>query len=203
MPAAGGFAIELNKADLANVQIALAGVKNGASRVLSRAINKTLDGVRTDSVNEIAKEITPTKKTIRGTFTVKKTSVSNLEGRTYSRGKPLGLIHYSARQTKKGVSVQVKRSGKRAIILGAFIAKAKGAENVFWRQWHGAKKKARPGFPYGALPAKYRLPIERLTGPRIPDIMGNTKVIGVILSAANVRLDKNLKNQLDYELSKL
>jgi len=217
MPAAGGFAIELNKADLANVQIALAGVKNGASRVLSRAINKTLDGVRTDSVNEIAKEITPTKKTIRGTFTVKKTSVSNLEGRTYSRGKPLGLIHYSARQTKKGVSVKVKRSGKRAIILGAFIAKAKGATNVFWRHYHGPKKGTRTAwrssgrsggqyegaFPYGALPRKYRLPIERLTGPRIPDSMGNTKVIVVILSAANIRLDKNLKNQLDYELSKL
>lgn len=203
MPAAGGFAIELNKADIANVQVALAGVKNGASRVLSRAINKTLDGVRTDSVNEIAKDITPKKSTIRGTFTVRKTSVTNLEGRTYSRGKPLGLIHYQARQTKKGVSVKVKRVGKRAVILGAFIAKGKGATNVFWRQYRGTRKKVRPGFQYGALPRGYRLPIERLTGPRIPDIMGNPKVIGLILSAANVRLDKNLSSQLDYELSKL
>jgi hypothetical protein len=204
MATSSSFAIELDKAALAEVKVALAGVENGASRVLSRAINKTLDGVRTDSVNEIAKDITPKKSVIRGTFTVKKTTVSNLEGRTSSKGKPLGLIHYQARKTKKGVSVKVKRNGKRSVIPGSFIAKAKGAENVFWRQYKGPRGKVRPGFQYGVLPKyPYRLPIERLTGPRVPDIMDKPEVMAAILAAADIRLDKNLSNQIDYELSRL
>jgi hypothetical protein len=204
MATSSSFAIELDKAALAEVKVALAGVENGASRVLSRAINKTLDGVRTDSVNEIANDITPKKSVIRKTFTVKKTTASNLEGRTSSKGKPLGLIHYLARQTKKGVSVKVKRNGKRSVIPGSFIAKAKGATNVFWRQYKGPKTKPRPGFKYGVLPKHpYRLPIERLTGPRVPDIMDKPEVMAAILAAADARLDKNLSNQIDYELSRL
>lgn len=204
MAVPGGFEIKIDPTSLTNVQIALAGVKNGASRVLSRAINKTLDGVRTDSVNEISKDITPTKTVIRGTFKVKKTTTSNLKGSTSSIGKPLGLIHYLARQTQKGVSVKVKRLGVRTLIAGAFIATAKGATNVFWREWHGTKRPVRPGFKYGRLPAyPYRLPIQRLTGPRVPDIMGKPNVMAAILALADVRLDKNLDYQLDYELSKL
>ena len=203
MATSSTFSIQLDKAALAEVKVALAGVKNGASRVLSRAINKTLDGVRTDSVKEISKDITPKASVIRGTFTVKKTSVSNLEGRTSSKGKPLGLIHYLANQTKKGVSVKVKRAGKRSVIPGAFIVKAKGATNVFWREYRGPKKKPVPGFPYGVLPQPYRFKIHRLTGPRVPDIMDKPEVMKEILSAADVRLDKNLANQIDYELSRL
>ena len=203
MADAGNFAIKIDPASLASVHIMLDGIKNGAPRVLSRAINKTLDGVRTDSVNEIAKDITPTKTVIRNTFTVKKTNTANLKGYTASKGEPLGLIHYQARQTKKGVSVKVKRQGTRAVILGAFIAKAKNATNVFWRQYRGPKKKTIPGFPYGILPRPYRFPIQRLTGPRVPDIMGNPKIIGIILNLAGIRLDKNLANQIDFELSKL
>jgi hypothetical protein len=53
------------------------------------------------------------------------------------------------------------------------------------------------------MPKKYRLPIHRLTGPRVPDIMDRPEVIKEILAAADARLNKNLKNQLDFELSKL
>jgi hypothetical protein len=211
------FSISLNKAQLAEVTVAMTGIANAASRVLSRAINKTLDGVKTDSVNEIAKDITLTKTRIRKDFTVKKTTVANLEGRTFSLGIPVGLMHYQARQTQKGVTVKVKRDSPRMLIPGAFIATAKRATNVFWREWHGPKRKVRTawrsggrsgglyqaGFPYSAMPEKYRLPIHMLTGPRVPDIMGKPEVMKDILSLADVRIDKNLANQLDFELSKL
>ena len=185
------------------LRVLFSGVRNASTRILSRAMNKTLDGVKTDSVNEIAKDITLTKTRIRKTFTVKKTTISNMTGRTFSKGAPVGLINYQARQTKKGVSVKVKRAGKRSVIPGAFIAKAKGATNVFWRQYKGPRKKPIPGFPYGVLPDPYRFEIHRLTGPRAPDIMDKPEVMKEILAAADVRLDKNLKNQIDYELSRL
>jgi hypothetical protein len=211
------FSLEIDSATLANVQAVLIGVKNGASRVISRAVNKTLYGVRTDAVNEISKDITPTKTKIRKTFVVNKTTISSLKGKVFSVDKPHGLIHYQPRQTKKGVSVKVKRKGKRTLIPGAFIARVKNADNVFWREWHGPKRSPRTAwrsggrsggryeatFPYSAMPKKYRFPIHRLTGPRFTDIFGNPKVMAEILKLANVRLDKNISNQLDYELSKL
>lgn len=211
------FSIEMDSANLANVQAVLIGIKNGAARVISRSINKTLDGVRTDAVGEISKDITPTKTKIRNTFVVKKTTIASLKGQTYSKDTPQGLIHYQPRQTQKGVSVKIKRKGKRTLIPGAFIVKAKNAYNVFWREWHGPKRPLRTAwrsagrsggryegtFPYGAMPKKYRLPIHRLTGPRFTDIMAKPEVMAEILKLADARLNKNISNQLDYELSKL
>ena len=49
------FRIEINKQDLAKVESAMTGIKNGYKKVLVRSLNKTITGVRTDAVREIGK----------------------------------------------------------------------------------------------------------------------------------------------------
>lgn len=202
-----GFSVEVSKTDLADVERALTGIKNGYAKVVSRSLNRTLTGVRTDAVREVQKVITPTAKTIRATFTMIKASTRKLAAAVKSSGMALPLIEYKARASKKGVTVQVKKKSKRSLISGAFIATMKsGHKGVFLREYTDKRrpvKKARPGVPYAAMPRKYRLPIKELYGPGVPDILSNDSVMKPILKKADERLHKELGNQLNYELSKL
>lgn len=201
-----GISVKINKEDLANVESAMNGIKNGYAKVLVRSLNKTITGVRTDAVKEIGKEITPKAKIIRSTFKLFKANYANLSASVKSTGWPIPLIHYLARQVKKGVSYKVRKQAQgRLILKHAFIATMKsGHKGVFWRKYKGTPtKKVKPNFQYGVLPERYRLPIKQRYGPSIPDIVGDDKQMKPILDKAGDRLSKELDHQLDYELSKL
>ncbi len=197
--------IKLNPTDVANVKKMLWAVEEKVPVVLSRSINKTLDGVKTDASTEIRAVITAKKSMVDKTFKTMKSTPKFLSARFESRGRPLPLIEYSARQTAKGVSVQVKRQEARKVIAGTFIATMKsGHKGVFWREWHAAERKPKDKrMAYSKLPKRYRLPIEQRFGPRVPDILENMPVMNAVLSKADDRLHKNIEHELSFEVSKL
>jgi len=197
------LSISINQADLLKVEAMLSGIKNAVPRVISRSVNKTLVGVRTDSVREIGKVITPKAKVIRKSFKVYRATISNLSAKVRSKGKPLGLIHFRARQIKRGVSLQVKKKKARSVIPHAFIRTVKGAKNVWMRYYYGPRRPRKPGRKYGAMPKKYRLPMYRMAGPRVPDIMSNKPVMRAIQEKADKRLDKAFNHELEFMLSRL
>jgi len=200
-----GFYIKINDTDLKNVEKMLGNVQGAVPRVISRAINDTLAGVKTDASAEIRQVITLKKAAVDKTFRTVKANVTTLSGLFESKGSPVPLIDYGARQTTKGVSVQVKRGNPRSLIEGAFIATMKsGHKGVFWRQWHtAARKPVNRNVPYGKLPKRYRLPIAQRFGPRVPDILENQPVMTAVLTKAGDRMHKNIDRELNYELSKL
>jgi hypothetical protein len=200
-----GFYIKINDTDLKNVEKMLGNVQGAVPRVISRAINDTLAGVKTDASAEIRQVITLKKAAVDKTFRTVKSNVTTLSGLFESKGSPVPLIDYGARQTTKGVSVQVKRGNPRSQIEGAFIATMKsGHKGVFWRQWHtAARKPVNRNVPYGKLPKRYRLPIAQRFGPRVPDILENQPVMNAVLTKAGDRMHKNIDRELNYELSKL
>jgi len=201
----GAFSIKIDESDLQRVTDMLGGIKGLPERVTVRALNKTLTGVKTDSSAEIRTVVTAKKAAVDETFKIQKASTGNMTASISSTGKPLALIDYSSWQTKKGVSVQVRKDHTRKIVPGAFIATMKsGHEGVFWREWHGGTKKpVDQKMVYGKLPKKYRLPMKERYGPRVPDIMSNDPVMKNILSKAGDRLHSNLVHETDYEFSKL
>ena len=196
--------IELDKGDLLKVKTMLAGVANGAPRVITRAINKTLTNVQTKAAAEIGLDLNLPAKRIKQDFALDKANYSKLSGRFVSKGGPVGLASFTGtRQVKAGVSVKVHKSKPRTTLKHAFIATAKNATNVFWRAYEGPRKKLRPGFSYGALPKIYRMPVHRLTGPRVEDELAKPKVIDAVMAHADERFEYNLDHELEYELSKL
>jgi hypothetical protein len=202
------FHIKANETDMANIRAMLADIKTIPEKVISRGLNKTLTGVKTDASTEVRKVLNVKKAAVDETFKITKASVTSLSCAIKSTGKPLALIDFTGtRQTKVGVSVLVKKEKGRKVMPGAFIAQMKsGHKGVYWRDWHGdtapAKGKKRT-IPYAKLPAMYRLPIRELFGPRAPDILENDPVMGAVLKKADERLHKNLQHELEYELSKL
>jgi hypothetical protein len=197
--------VELNKADLAEIKLLLGGVKNAAPKVLTRGINKTLTGVNTTAKREVAKRYNLTQKRIAQNFKTYKARFDFIRGKWDSTGKPIGLISFKGtRQLKKGVSVLVEVGHKRQILKHAFIGVGRGAKNVFEREYYEPPTRPfRPTFPYGILPKKYRLPVDRLTGPRIEDELGKERTLNTVQSDADRRFTENLNRELDFELSKL
>ncbi len=207
--------IKMNTDDVSRVKTMLADIKGAPERVMSRAINKTLTGVKTDASTAVREIITAKKSAVDATFKSSKATVAKISASLQSTGKPLPLIEYAARQTMKGVSVQVKKLKPRTVLKGAFIttvrssqqaaAGSSGHTGVFWRTWHdkpaNSKGKLRK-IPYAKLPKKYRLPVEQKFGPRVPDILGDMPVMAVVLKKADERMHTNMERELNYELLK-
>jgi len=181
-----GFYIEIK--GLEDAQKLLSGIKGGSRKAIVRTLNKTVGtssgGVQSDATKAVAQEFNLTQKNIKRDFSVKKAKYSDLSAYVKSKGKPVPLGRFvRTRQTKKGVSVLVKKNRPRTVIRHAFIPKLKsGHTGVFWRE------------------GKPRLPIKQRFGPRIPDIFSNQEVMAPILKKAQERLDKNFSHEVDFLL---
>ena len=210
--------IQIDENQLRDVQTMMTGIKDGYPKVVSRAVNKTLTGVRTDAVGEISKKLNLTKTRIRKDFEIKKATRVYLFGRIVSKGVPVGLAAFTGtKQRAKGVSVKVKKSGKRTILKHTFLADVTKARSfgtytntlVFYRLYEGTRAPFRSNFRYGVLPRKYRFPkdpknsLEAKTGPRIQDIYDEPEVMKPVMKMADDRLTVNLQRELNFELSKL
>lgn len=206
--------IQVSQADLNRTVWALRNIEGGAEKAIMRAVNKALTGVKTDMARQTAKELSLTQKRIKKDIKIEKASKTTLAGKVTSEGRPVNLYQFKAKQKKKGVSVKVLKSGGRKTIPGAFIFIGRGKSGkgtqqlVGWRdktsrnaQYIGTKKKD-PDVRYGALPRKYRKPVESLYGPRIQDITGKDSVIRVIEEKAGDRMQKELSHQTERLLDK-
>lgn len=218
------LSVKLDPMDIAKVKFMLGALSKSGDLVIKQAVNQTLTGVRTDVTNEVSKVITPTKTKIRSTITVNKMTAGDGNAFVKCIGGPLNLINFKARQTQKGVTVQVKKSGGRKLVKHAYITTMKnGNKLVMMRKYDGPRKSLRKsGGSWGAagrsggqsfnkggygwyakLPKKYRFPAKSLMSLSIPDVMGHKPTMNEILRLADIRLKKNLDGRLKYELSKL
>lgn len=202
-----GVELKVDQATLKELENTLRHIPKGAPKALSRSINKGLTGGRTEMVKATREILNVKAKKVRDQIKIKKASVSRLSGIMTSKGQPLNLINFGARQTKKGVSVQVLKKNPRETIPHAWIGTGEHNNRlVFMRQRTPENapyiftKKVRPGVKYGALPDKYRLPMESKTGPRLQDIEGRDEVMGRVQDEASSRLMNEMNRQIDLLL---
>lgn len=107
-------------------------------------------------------------------------------------GRPVPLIKFSARQTGKGVTVNVKNG--RKLIRGAFVATMpSGHRGVFIRTGHDHRRVVRGGKVVWS-----GLPIKQLFGPAIPDAFGNQVVSGALVSLARAKFPNILAHEIEF-----
>lgn len=185
---------QVSTADLLKLHLLLSDIKNGVRTVTVRAINSTLAGVRTDATEEVYKVLNLTKTRIRKDLKVVKAYAADPNGKLTASGTPVGLASFSGTVRRaKGTSVKVNRLGQRTIIKHAFLAEIKNAKNV-WRRI------LEPGGPQGKRVA--RVPIDRLTGPRIEDILAKPSVMSTVMEKAGARFVASIDHETEYLLSK-
>ncbi len=198
--------IDINPDDIARVNLFLNDVEAGV--VMRRAINETLDGVRTDATRVVYADLNLTQRRIRENFFIRRATGTELAASFASRGRPVNLASFiGTRTTTRGLSVKVKRAGTRTTLRHAFTwnrttASGDAASTAFQRAWTGPRTSASNQMPWKAMTPRYRLPLETLTGPRIEDILSRLDVITNLEQSAGARLEKNVSDQLEYIMSR-
>lgn len=103
-----------------------------ATKATASALNKVAAQARTAMSREIRAEFNLTAREVNDSLRIKRAraraGLLQLEAELSSISRPgkrsLNLAHFGARQTAKGVSVKIKRTGPRKTIRGAFLINA-------------------------------------------------------------------------------
>lgn len=157
------------------------------NRVVVRTLNKVAGNVRTGASVAIRKRRALSAKVVREAMSIRKATPAKLESSLVVTGRPIPLKEYSARPTKKGVTVNVSPGGRKLVThagnKGFIVDKIGG--NVFARQ------------------GKERLPIKKLFGPSLPSTFLQENVKAAWLLIATEAMKKRGAEELAYEIGRL
>lgn len=168
----------------------LAHLPGEVPKVLSRAMNRALEGARTTAVKETRMEYRVNSRDVKATMRVQKATQANLQAEVVSTGKRIPLATFGARPTQPGTGgpgkptlrVGVKRAGGRKPLKGAFVVRLGQKLHVASRK--GAK----------------RFPLEVHFGPAVPQMLGVESVVRQVEEVAQQRLDARLEHELGRAL---
>lgn len=178
-------------ADIAKANVLLSHIKGGAPKAINSALNRTIEGVRTDITKQVTATYDIKAKPVRASMKITKSSMSTLRASVASAGSPIPLINFRITPNKPGqqkpgsvLRASVKRSGGKPI-PGAFVAQmTNGHIGVFQRI------------------GKKRLKIKELFGPSVPQMMEETKINKQVMDGANDRFSKRIDHEIERLLAK-
>jgi len=164
-------------------------------KAVVRALNKTAEQARTAASQEVRSAGYNIKvSAIKKSFTINRASSKNLIVVLKATGKPIAMINYGARQTKSGVSINVKTG--RQLLRHAFIATmANGHQGVYERV---GIARTSGKITKGGKTQRANLPVKELFGPSIPMALSNDVVEQAIMSKIKEKFPKILASELNY-----
>lgn len=131
------------------------------NRAIAIALNRTAEAVRVEASRRITAVYRVGRDELKRAFTIRKAWQGNLRTIVYANGRPLNVSAFGARQTKRGVSVEIRR-GQRKIIPGTFFMKVpnNSYRGVFERKFISGRSGKRWG----------RLPVRAVTTVDVPGL---------------------------------
>lgn len=222
--------IQFNDEQIAEVYRTFGSLNDMPNKIFSRAINRTMDGAKTDMSTAIRSVLNAKKKDVDRLILISRCSPGTLFGRVTLSGKLLPLRAFNPKQTSSGVTVRLYKNKDKSSFQSAFIAtmKSSGYVGVFRRKWHESKSKkrgkgmppaflrktmARQGYfynsktkcfvPAGILPKPYRLPIKQIFAPSQVTIFIADEIFNPFKESVDRRLDVDLQREINYEMGNL
>lgn len=183
------------KQAVADLRSEFSHLTNGQQNLaIARAINHVAAKAKTQASRDIRQEYNVKAKDLKSAIYINKATRNYLEGTIIATGRPLPIMGFAARQTKKGVTVDVM--GQRKLIRGSFMATMNsGHRGVFARGNYS-------GYNFQFRDKRIRkqgndLAINELTTSSVPKMMQNNAV----LSALEKGLTEDFPSRLRHELS--
>lgn len=196
--------ISFEPRQLADMRRMLRDVPLGFEKAFSRALNKVGVWARTRVMKMITREINIKLKDLRDrNVRLRRASFGRLFVVLSIVGRRIPLTHFSARQTKRGVTYRIRRSGRRQRIDDAFIQTMdSGHVGVFVRSGPArvsrrlagrtsTRRGQRKGLGFLVRP---RLPISERFGPSIPQVVTHAR------DFASGTLERGIHNRLGGEV---
>ena len=184
---------------LANIELQ----KGRAARAQARAINRTVEQLRTEAGREVRAEYAVTLRGIRQASTIKRAFVGSKFpfGELTFSGRPINLMEFGARAVNPfnvkgrrhrrdggGVSVQVKVKAGRKLIKRAFITTLKSGQNAGKQ---GVFRRVGAG----------RYPIRFLPSLSIPQMVAARAINQALLKFSNEKYLVNFRHELEFVLT--
>ena len=189
----------------AALERAVSGLRSVQSRfpqALARAVNRTMDGMRTDAVQETHKKYFVSAKDVRASISFRKASAGNLMGAMVSKGKRHSLADYKLTPSTPIIGKEyalkgaVKRSGGLKPLRGAFLVKRKGGRYFpFHRIESSAGATSNEGKRYKG--------IQSLISPSMPQIIKNEETVQAMERGAEERFTKRVEHEISLILDRL
>ena len=187
--------IKVDKESLRQARSLFNDLEKAPPIVTSRAINRTLTGVRTDITKGVGEILNVKQKRIRDTIRLKKATYNEVTGVVTIEAVRIPLIEFAAswKQAWPGAKAKVEKREKRKTYKHAFIrfSKGWGRKAVFWRAID-KKTGKRAG----------RLPIKEVYGPSVADYLAKPEIMEPVQEKAGQRIVTNMQRELDYYLLK-
>ena len=163
---------------------------------IARALNRTIAMAQTQANKSVRSTYKVKAKDIRKTMVISKAKQNNLTSTIKVSARPLPIYAFGARQTKKGVSINI--TGKRKLIKSAFIATMKSGHT-------GVYGRGR----YVGTEFQYRTKRVNKRGPDTPiEEFYTASPFSMVTNAAVSRavadkINQNFTNRLAHELSRM
>lgn len=162
--------------------------KAGAS-----ALNRAARSARTTGSREVRKRIRVKARAVKKRIEIQKATPANQEAELRFDYEPIPLSEYGApRQTKKGVTVTIKKGGGRTLIPQAHIEEQWGDEVVIRK-----KKGIRTG---GESKRVGRTPRRTVLGPSIGSQL--EKARPAMDRKSKEVMDKRMKHEIEWRVEK-
>lgn len=177
------LSIKVDKNKISEVERELGAYYKQAPNALYRALNRAATNVNSNIKKEVRKKYNIKAGDVNDTLTKTKASKNNLSATVRSSGELISLDKFKVSpktvnpKRKSPIKVGVKKDGVK-VLMGAFVADI-----------HGAKVFKREG--------KERLPIKKLFGPSVPQMIGNEEVKKEIENKGQETFDKRLEYEID------
>lgn len=153
-----------------------------------RALNKTATTVRAEAARKVGKDYNIRIGAAKSQMLITRATRNSIKAVISVSGRPIPLVEFDARQTRRGVSVKVK--GSRKIVGPAFIATMKsGHRGVYLREMVGGKRAGR-------------LPIKQLFSLSLPVAFSQRQIMDALLASASGRFVETLKQEMRFVLLK-
>jgi hypothetical protein len=188
---------DINKAASQMVKLA----KDMRDVAIMRAINKTATQAKTQAGREIKDQYQISTRVIGKSITIRRAARGALDAVITAEGKPLPLIAFQARQSRGGVSVQIK--GRRVTIPHSFIATMKSGHRGVYARGGYKGSFERNGQSFGRFQfGKQRFPIGELFTFSVPQGFSNKVVQRKVIARVNEQFPKVLAQEITYLMSR-
>lgn len=181
--------IVVDENEIKRVQEKLGELAHKTPNVIANSLNRSLSNMKSNITKEVRSTYHVKAGDVKSTLKTFRASRSKLTAEVRSSGKTMGLDKFKVSpktvnpKRKSQLKIAVKKDGVKQV-LGSFIAAINGTK-VFKRD------------------GKKRLPISRLMGPSVPQMVGNEEKVEIIQTKAWVTYQKNLNHYIDHLLSRL
>ena len=183
------------KADFREVERYMKNLGPAANRAATRALNRTITATKAEAAREIQKKRNLKIAVIKQKLHVLKANRNRLSALITASGKSIPIRHFDARQSRRGVSVKIRKAGKRTVLKKygnkSFIVPKLGG-NVFVR--HPTQKMRKK--PTRAAIIKFP------PAPGIASVFRQRQVEAAMQKTARTTWTKRFQHEIEFELKK-